>query len=187
MTRLARSGTCAGLLLLIVFAPGPVGAARGATTLIEDQAVPAPGGPAPAVTDDGRYSFHRMGDGFIRLDSRTGELAQCGWVATGWACRAVPDERAALDQEMARLQRENGALKKSLLSHGIDLPAGIVAEAPAQSGPVPPEKVPDTSRNANPKGPSDADLDRAIAFMKDVWRKLVDMMNDLQRDIQKKT
>jgi hypothetical protein len=187
MTSLARSGTC-GALLLLLAAAAPAPASRAATTLIEDQATtPAPGIPAPATVDDGRYSFHRMGEGFIRLDSRTGELAQCGWAATGWACRAVPDERAALDQEMARLQRENGALKKALLNHGIDLPSGIVAEAPPQSGPVPPEKVPDTSRNANPKGPSDADLDRAIAFMKDVWRKLVDMMNDLQRDIQKKT
>jgi hypothetical protein len=34
--------------------------------------------------------------------------------------------------------------------------------------------------------PSDAELDRAFSFMKNVWRRLVDMMVDLQRDIQKK-
>ena len=35
--------------------------------------------------------------------------------------------------------------------------------------------------------PSDAELDRALAFMKNVWRRLVDMMVDLQRDMQKKS
>ena len=38
-----------------------------------------------------------------------------------------------------------------------------------------------------PKMPSDAELDRAFAFMKNVWRRLVDMMVDLQRDMQKKS
>lgn len=168
-------------------------------------AAPAPtiAGPAPAkpaqaaqdtatpgsAEDGGRYSFHRMGDGFVRLDSRTGQLAQCGWSATGWSCKAVPDERTALESEIARLQRENGALKKSLLSRGIVLPGGVIAEAPA-APPVPPAAVPDPRRDDNvqgPKPPSEADLDRAVAYMKNVWRKLVDMMLDLQRDIQRKS
>ena len=44
-----------------------------------------------------------------------------------------------------------------------------------------------TRRAKEPKTPSDAELDRAIAFMKNVWRRLVDMMVDLQRDMQKKS
>lgn len=143
----------------------------------------------PGAEDGGRYSFHRMGDGFVRLDTRTGQLTQCGWAATGWSCKAVPDERAALESEIARLQRENGALKKSLLSRGIALPGGAIAEAPA-APPVPPAAVPDPKRDDNvqgPKPPSEADLDRAVAYMKGVWRKLVDMMLDLQRDIQRKS
>jgi hypothetical protein len=186
MTRLARSGTRVGLWLLMTVAAGPVGGALAATTVIEDGATRIQAAPALGA-EEGRYSFHRMGEGFIRLDSRTGELSQCGWAASGWSCRTVPDERTALESEIGRLQRENGALKKSLLTHGIDLPGGIVADAPAQAGPVPPEKVPDASRNADPKGPSDADLDRAITFMKNVWQRLVDMVSDLQRDIQKKS
>ena len=38
-----------------------------------------------------------------------------------------------------------------------------------------------------PKAPTEAELDRAIAFMKKVWRRLVEMMVDLQRDIQRKS
>ena len=90
----------------------------------------------------------------------------------------VPDERAALESEIGRLQRDNAELKKSLLSRGLELPSGIVAEAPAAA--------PDPSAK-EPKMPSDAELDRAFSFMKNVWRRLVDMMVDLQRDIQKKS
>jgi len=148
---------------------------------------PGQAAPAPGADEGGRFSFHRIGDGFMRLDSRTGQLSQCGWAASGWSCKAVPDERAALEGEIARLQRENAELKKSLLSRGLELPAGIVAEAPASSAaPVPPAAVPDPSAK-EPKAPSDADLDRAITFMKNVWNRLVGMMVDLQRDIQKKS
>jgi hypothetical protein len=145
----------------------------------QNQLAPAPG------EDDGRYSFHRMGDGFVRLDSRTGQLAQCGRGPAGWSCKAVPDERAALESEIARLQRENAELKKSLLSRGLDLPGGMVAQAPVPP-PVPPLNVPDPSPR-EPKAPSDVELDHAITFMKNVWRKLVDMMLDLQRDVQRKS
>jgi hypothetical protein len=56
---------------------------------------------------------------------------------------------------------------------------------------VPPGNVPDPSPGtakppADLKLPTDAEVDRAIAYMKGVWRKLVDMMMDLQRDIQQR-
>ena len=138
----------------------------------------------PPAPDDGRYAFHRRGEGFVRLDSRTGQVSQCGWSPNSWSCKVVPDERMALESEINRLQRDNAELKKSLLSHGLELPSGIVAEAPV-APPVPPATVPDPSVK-EPKMPSDAELDRAFSFMKNVWRRLVDMMVDLQRDIQKK-
>jgi hypothetical protein len=124
-------------------------------------------------------------DGFLRLDTRNGAVAMCRVVNGAPECRLAADERAALESEIGRLQRDNAELKKSLLSRGLDLPRGIVAEAPA-AAPVPPANVPDTSAR-EPKMPSDAELDRAFSFMKNVWRRLVDMMVDLQRDIQKKS
>jgi hypothetical protein len=35
--------------------------------------------------------------------------------------------------------------------------------------------------------PSDAELDRVLSFMERVWRRLVEMMADLQRDMQRKS
>lgn len=145
--------------------------------------------PVPGSEEAGRYSFHRAGESFVRLDNRSGQLSQCGWASTGWSCKPVPDERMALESEIARLQRENVALKQSLLAHNVELPAGMVAGAPMgtppSAGPVPPASVPDPSVRES-KGPPDADLDRAVGFMKSVWRRLVDMVSDLQRDVQKK-
>ena len=119
----------------------------------------------------------------MRLDSRTGQVAQCRSSATGWSCQAVPDERLALESEIARLQRENASLKKSLLARGLDLPGGTTAE----TRPVPPASIPDPSDSAPREAPSEAEIDRAITFMKNVWRRLVDMMVDLQRDMQRKS
>jgi hypothetical protein len=148
----------------------------------QDQAQTQAQTPPPA-TEGGRYAFHRMGEGFVRLDSVTGQVAQCSASATGWTCKAAPDERLALESEISRLQRENAALKKSMLAKGLDLPGGMTTE----TRPVPPASIPETSENTPRGAPSEAELDRAIAYMKNVWKKLVDMMLDLQRDIQRKS
>src|SRR4029079_7696749 len=86
----------------------------------------------PPPPDDGRYTFHRRGEGFVRLDSRTGQVSQCGWSPNTWSCKVVPDERVALESEINRLQRDNAALKNSLLAGGLELPNGVIAEAPAE-------------------------------------------------------
>lgn len=167
-------------------APAPRAAAP-ATSPNVPAATASPSTPGPATEEGQRYAFHRVGDKFVRLDTRTGQVAECGWVASGWSCKAAADERTALDSEIARLQQENAAMKKSLLAHGLELPGGIVAGVPSQPPPVPPAAVPDTTPPKEPKGPQEADLNGALAFVKQVWRRLVDLMVDLQRDIQRKS
>src|ERR1700742_1073025 len=63
--------------------------------------------PAPD-TENGRYTFSAVADGMLRLDTRTGAVSICAKRDASWACTAVPDERQALESEIARLQRENG-------------------------------------------------------------------------------
>jgi len=45
-------------------------------------------------------------DGVIRLDTRTGAVSNCNDSSAGWACYAVPDERAAMDTESAGCRRK---------------------------------------------------------------------------------
>ena len=66
--------------------------------------------------ENGRFALSPIPDGVIRLDTRTGDVSTCSNSGTGWACYAVPDERAALDAEIGRLQAENEKLKTELLT-----------------------------------------------------------------------
>ena len=129
------------------------------------------GGAAYAQTtpdnENGRYSFSSVPDGVLRLDTRTGQVSLCARQASGWTCNAVPDERQALESEIARLQRENGALKKDMLARGLPLPGGV-AKAPSA----------EQQRELNLKVPlpSDAEIDRVMSAFEKMWRRLVDMV-----------
>ena len=57
-------------------------------------------------TENGRYALSPAGDGVLRLDTRTGAVSTCNNSGAGWACYAVPDERAAMDTEIGRLQAD---------------------------------------------------------------------------------
>src|SRR5207244_3790701 len=66
-------------------------------------------------TENGRYALSPIGDGgVLRLDTKTGTVSTCTNSGAGWSCYAVPDERAALDAEIGRLQADNEKLKAQL-------------------------------------------------------------------------
>src|SRR5450755_1328058 len=65
-------------------------------------------------SENGRYALSPVTDGVIRLDTRTGTVSTCTNSGPGWACYAVPDERAALDAEIGRLQADNEKLKAEI-------------------------------------------------------------------------
>src|SRR5262252_6143830 len=63
-----------------------------------------------------RYSFNRVDDGFLRLDNVSGQVSYCRAHAVGWACEVVPEDRAALEKEIVRLQDEVAGLKAKVAS-----------------------------------------------------------------------
>ena len=128
-----------------------------------------------AENDDSRFTFHRAADRFVRLDGRSGEVSICSRRPAGWLCQLVPDERAALEGEIGRLQADNAALKKELLAHDLPLPAGIKPDARART------EEPRVSL------PSDAELNRVMTFIEKIWRRLVEMIVNTQRDMMKKS
>src|SRR5258708_1376260 len=84
-------------------------------------------GPAAAQgaqpdNEDNRFSFFHADGGYLRLDGRTGQVSLCTRRQAGWLCQAAPEERAALEAEIARLQAQNAALKKEVLAHDLPLP-----------------------------------------------------------------
>src|ERR1700761_8894845 len=77
-------------------------------------------------SENGRYTLSPIADGVIRLDTRTGAVSTCSNAGTGWACYVVPDERAAYDQEIGRLQAENAKANADVAR----LTAELAARAP---------------------------------------------------------
>jgi len=163
------------------------------------------GGAASAVaqaapdTENGRYALSPTADGVLRLDTRTGTVSTCNNSGAGWACYAVPDERAALDAEIGRLQADNDKLKAELAAREPTITGKIEEPLPKSDALPKDESQPksDSLRKPEPKVaegerkieiplPSDRDMDRMMSFLERAWRRLIEMANRMQRDFNGK-
>ena len=134
---------------------------------------------APPDNAGGRYIFNKTADGFVRLDTQSGELAMCSQKSVGWACEAAPEDRTLLENEIARLRSENIALKKDLLSRGLPLPPGASLESSPQ---------PSVAQNQiTIPLPSDADVNRAVEFAGRIWQRFIEAVQHAQQQILNKS
>jgi cell division protein FtsB len=122
-----------------------------------------------------RYSFNRVDDGFLRLDNQTGQVAFCSPHAVGWACEAVPEDRAALEKEIARLQDEVASLKREVAA---------LREPPPPRPPA--ELTPPTADQHEDAARLREDLARARVAFENAWRRLIDMIVNFQKDMMHK-
>jgi hypothetical protein len=134
--------------------------------------------------EKGRYALSPVTDGVIRLDTRTGAVSTCTNSGAGWACYAVPDERAALDAEIGRLQADNEKLK-ALLAASEPTDTGKIDEPLPKTDSLkkPEPKVADGERKIEIPLPSDRDMDRMMSFLERAWRRLIEMANRVQKDV----
>jgi hypothetical protein len=137
---------------------------------------------APAIAEEAapdnghaRYMLKQVDDGYLRLDTQTGDVSICARRTVGWACQTVPDDRAVLEGEIARLRGENGALKKEILANGLPLPAGAAADAAGSGGSV---TIP---------LPSNGDVDQAVAYVGQLWHRFVDALSRAQKQMLNKS
>jgi hypothetical protein len=127
-------------------------------------------------TNGGRYTLNKVTDGFVRLDTQTGEVALCSQRTVGWACLVAPEDRAAFESEIARLRGENAALKQSLLSRGLPLPPGAT-----------PEPSGTHDNDITIRLPDNAEIDRAMAYVGRLWNRFVDTVNRAQKQMLNKS
>jgi hypothetical protein len=99
----------------------------------------------------GRYSMTPVEGGFLRLDTRTGEVSMCRPAGDNVQCRAAPDDRSALQSEIDRLAKENAELKSRL-----------AAAPPAGAAP---------SRTQQ-------EMDRALDYAERFMRRMMRIMRD---------
>jgi hypothetical protein len=125
-------------------------------------------------TDNGRFTFSQIKDELLRLDTRTGQVSICSRGTVNWTCQAVPDERAALEGEIARLQGETAVLKREMIARGLPLPEGMRSDSSAARPQI------------ELKLPNDADIDRLMTFMEKIWRRLIDLVQGMQKQADRK-
>jgi hypothetical protein len=192
-TSLSKSFTFIAAMTLISglgFSPADVGSAAA-------QSLPD--------AEKGRYALSPVADGVVRLDTRTGAVSTCSNGGTGWACYSVPDERAALDAEIGRLQADNERSKTELEKSRTELEKSkteleklkveLAAREPGANGKIdealpktdslkkPEPKVAEGQRRIEIPLPSDRDMDRVMSFLEQAWRRLVEMANRMQKDV----
>lgn len=133
--------------------------------------------------ENGRYALSPVPDGVVRLDTRSGAVSTCSNKGAGWACYIIPDERAAFDAEIGRLQKENESLR-SQLAQRVPSANGKIDEALPKNDSLLPRvpKTADGERKLEIPLPSDRDLDRVMSFLENAWRRLVDMAARMQKD-----
>jgi hypothetical protein len=179
---------------------------------------PTPSVPLTPPVPPARFTFNRVDGGFLRLDNETGQVAICSQRAVGWGCQAVPEDRAALEKEIARLQDESAKLKNDVtrqqdeavkLSNEVarqqNQAAGLTNEVARlkdevaslkieiailrEPPPRPPaELTPPANKKDEPKItlPTREDIERARAALESAWRRIVDTIQNLQKDVMGK-
>ena len=138
-------------------------------------------------SEKGRYTLSPIAGGVMKLDTRSGAVSTCINTGTGWACYAVPDERAALDAEIGRLQADNERLKAQQAAREPTVSGKIDEPLPKTDSLKPAEpKVAEGERKIEIPLPSDRDMDRMMSFLERAWKRLIEMANRVQKDVSGK-
>jgi len=66
----------------------------------------------PAGAEPGRYVMEKTEDGFIRMDTDTGEMSICTEKSGQIVCKLAADERAAFQDALDRLEERVSALEE---------------------------------------------------------------------------
>ncbi len=100
-----------------------------------------------------RYTLEKSESGFVRLDRQTGAVTLCTEDQGTLTCRMAADERAAYDEDLARLEKRVEALERQLADGTA-----------ARSGEL----------------PSDAEIDRSIGIMERFMRAFFNLVQEFQ-------
>lgn len=118
---------------------------------------------APAATgfaqDAERYRLEKSESGYVRMDTRTGEMSVCKERSGQLVCTLAADERAAYQDEMENLRDRVDALEARV--------------AALEQGGEP---------QAQDSMPSDEEFERSLGLMERFFRRFMDIVRDLEKD-----
>ncbi|HEU4985713.1 MAG TPA: hypothetical protein VFT89_01475 [Rhizobiaceae bacterium] len=115
---------------------------------------------APAQETE-RYTIERTEDGYVRMDTRTGEISTCTESNGQLVCRLATEERRAYQDEIESLQSRLDALEDRITA--------------LEEGRAPP-KTEDF--------PSDEEVEKTLGLMERFFRRFMDIAKDLEREFR---
>lgn len=104
-----------------------------------------------------RYRLERTDNGYVRLDTQTGDMSICEERTGQLVCRAAAEERAAFHNEIDRLNNAIATLEKRV---------SALEKSPASSG-----------------LPSEEEFDRTMSYMERFFRGFMDIVRDNEKDV----
>jgi hypothetical protein len=117
---------------------------------------------AGAQSSDQRFTLEKSGDGYVRMDNRTGQMSMCAEETGQLVCKLAADDRQAFEDELGRLQDRVAQLEKR------------VSEM-------------ETVRRLNPEAllPTDEDVEKSLTYMERFFRRFMDIVRDFDKDWHK--
>lgn len=113
-----------------------------------------------AAAEEGRFRLEKTPDGYVRMDTKTGEMSLCEMRGGQLVCKLAADERSALQDELDRLSARLAAIEERL--------------AKIESNPiVKPENL----------LPSEEEFQRSLGFMEQFFRKFMGIVKDMDKEL----
>jgi hypothetical protein len=112
---------------------------------------------AGAQEQEGRYRLEKSGDGYVRMDTTSGEMSFCETRGSQLVCIPAADERVALNDTIDRLETRIGALEERLTK--------------LENSPI-----------LKPQNllPSEEEFQRSLSYMERFFRSFMDVVKDLE-------
>lgn len=112
-----------------------------------------------ASAQNGRFTIEKSGQGYVRMDTATGEISFCRTQDDQIICKLSADDRAAFQKHIGELEARIEALEQRL---------GSAETAPLME-----------PRN---EFPSEQELEKTLGYMEKFFRRFMDIVKDLDSE-----
>jgi hypothetical protein len=125
-----------------------------------------------------RYTFHRVDDGYVRLDGRTGQVSMCAQRSVGGRVRRYRTSGLPWRRKSRVFRGESAApQERAHRTQSAALPGAVKPEAPASG-----------RRRARLATAQRMPIwIRSSTSLRKLWRRFVEVIVTLQKDMQNKT
>ena len=105
--------------------------------------------------DSARYQLEKTLDGYVRLDTVTGDMSVCKEQSGQLVCRAAADDRTSLADEIGRIDTRLAAIEKKLENTG---PSGF---------------------SSSNELPTEEESEKTMGYMEKFFRRFMGIVRDL--------